>query len=118
MEIKTNVNETGNNANVAESKKETKTYTQEEVEALLQAEGDRRVSQALKKKEQELSEAAKLQAMNEKEKQAYEIEKMKKDLEEREKLVALNENKFVAMQVLSDKKLPTRFSGFSSSGHC
>jgi hypothetical protein len=107
MEIKTNVNETGNNANVAESKKETKTYTQEEVEALLQAEGDRRVSQALKKKEQELSEAAKLQAMNEKEKQAYEIEKMKKDLEEREKLVALNENKFVAMQVLSDKKLPT-----------
>lgn len=89
MEIKTNVNETGNNANVVESKKETKTYTQEEVEALLQAEGDRRVSQALKKKEQELSEAAKLQAMNQKEKQAYENRKDEKRLGRKRKACSL-----------------------------
>ena len=52
-----------------------KTYTQEEVEALLQSEADRRVTAALKKAEMKnqakIKEAEKLAQMNEQEKYAY-----------------------------------------------
>jgi autotransporter translocation and assembly factor TamB len=56
-----NINTTTEETNVEESK----TYTVEEVNALLQQEGDRRVSSAMKKKEREI-EALKKQIENEK----------------------------------------------------
>ena len=43
-DVKNNVSETG-----AENNTEPKTYTQEEVDALLQKEADRRVTEALRK---------------------------------------------------------------------
>jgi flagellar motor switch protein FliM len=59
-----------------------KTYSQAEVDALLQQESDRRVSSALKKQEEKLHkefetkqrEAEKLRSMNENEKFVYELE--------------------------------------------
>lgn len=92
--------------------KEAKTYTQEEVDAMLQAEGDRRVTQALKKKEKEMSEAAKLSAMDESEKAKYQLEQREKDLQERERVLALNENKLVAIQILADSNMPVKLADF------
>ena len=50
MELQENINVNGEAVenNAASTKEETKTYTQEEVLALLQSETDKRVNQALK----------------------------------------------------------------------
>ena len=54
-----------NNTTTEETTEETKTYTADEVEALLQSEADRRVTSAMKKKEREIA-ALKKQIENEK----------------------------------------------------
>ena len=61
-----------------------KTYTEEEVQALIQAEGDRRVSSALKKQQKEFeaktAEAEKLRAMDENQRKDYEYDKRLQEL--------------------------------------
>ena len=59
MEENTNI------TNTEETSEEVKTYTAEEVDALLQSEADRRVTSAMKKKEREIA-ALKKQIENEK----------------------------------------------------
>ena len=65
---------------------EKTTYSKEEVDALIQQEADRRVTQALKKQSEKqaekLREAEKLARMSAEEKANYEIEQSKKALEE------------------------------------
>ena len=86
---------------------ETKTYTQEEVDALLQQETDRRVSSALKKAEkknaEKLREAQKLAQMNEQEKFEYELQQREAAIAEKEKELALAENKAEASKILAEK---------------
>jgi len=86
-----------------------KTYTQEEVDALLQQESDRRVTAALKKQEQKnaekLREAEKLAKMNEEQKYAYELEQREAAIAEKEKQLALAENKNEASKILAEKGL-------------
>lgn len=86
---------------------EVKTYTQEEVDALLQSEADRRVSQALKKAEEKkaaaVKEAQKLAAMNEQEKYEYELKQREAAIAEKEKQIALMENKNEASKILVEK---------------
>ena len=93
----------------AEENTEPKTYTQEEVDALLQKEADRRVSEALKKanrkNEEKLKEAQKLAQMNEQQKYEYELEQREKAIEEKEKALALAENKNEASKILAEKGL-------------
>lgn len=88
---------------------ETKTYTQEEVDKLLQSEVDRRITSALKKQaksnEAKIKEAQKLAQMNETEKFQYELEQREKAIAEKEKALALAENKNTASQILADKGL-------------
>jgi len=88
---------------------ETKTYTQEEVDALLQAETDRRVTSALKKQEQKnaekLKEAQKLAQMNEQQKYEYELNQREAAIAEKEKALALAENKNEASKILAEKGL-------------
>lgn len=88
---------------------EIKTYTQEEVDALLQREGDRRVTDALKKAERKnadkVREAQKLAQMDSQQKYEYELEQREKAIEEKEKALALAENKNIASQILADKGL-------------
>ena len=88
---------------------EIKTYTQEEVDALLQREGDKRVTEALRKAErknaEKVKEAQKLAQMNESEKYQYELEQREKAIEEKEKALALAENKNEASKILADKGL-------------
>ena len=86
-----------------------KTYTQEEVDALLQKEGDRRVTEALKKAERKHAdkekEAAKLARMNATEKYEYELEQREKEIERKERELTLAENKNTASKILAEKDI-------------
>lgn len=90
-----------------EGQEEVKTYTQEEVNELLQKETDRRVSSALKKQEEKnnakLREAQKLAQMNEQEKFVYELEQREKAIQEKERALTLAENKNEASKILAEK---------------
>ena len=98
-----------NNNEQVQDNPETVTMTKEELNALLQKEGDKRVTQALKKQEQKntekIREAEKLAKMNEEEKFQYELEQREKAIAAKEKELALAENKNVAGKILSDKGL-------------
>lgn len=97
----------------AEENQEAKTYTQEEVDKLLQQETDRRVTSALKKQQQkfenERAEAEKLRDMDEAQKKEYEFQKRVAELEAKEKEFALTQNKLSASKVLADRGLPVQF---------
>lgn len=90
---------------------EKTTYTREEVERLLQQEGDRRVTAALKKAEAKRSEAVreaqKLATMNDDEKARYQLEQRQKELDEREERLAVAENTAEATKILAEKGIRT-----------
>lgn len=92
---------------------EGKTYTEQEVLALIQKEGDRRVSQALKtaesKFEKKFTEAEKLRNMDEQQRLQYQNEQLKNQIAEMEKQAALAENTKQATAILSERKLPVQF---------
>jgi len=87
----------------------TKTYTQEEVNQMLQAEADKRVTEALKKAEQKkikaVEEAKKLGQMNEQQKYEYQLQQKEKELNDRLTQISLMENKNEASKILSEKGL-------------
>ena len=89
------------------STEEVKTYTQEEVDALLQREGDKRVTDALKKAERKnekrIQEATKLAKMDEEQRYQYELEQREKAIQEKERALALAENKATAASILSNR---------------
>lgn len=95
-----------------EMQQEPKTYTEEEVRELLQKEGDKRVTAAMKKaerkKEAAIKEATKLAQMNDEQKYQYELEQRERAIEEKEKALALAENKATASAVLADRGLSTQ----------
>lgn len=92
-----------------EQEEETKTYTREEVDALLQAETDRRVTAALqkqaKKNEAKLKEAEKLAKMSATEQYEYQLQQREAAIEEKERELALAENKAEASKILAEKGL-------------
>lgn len=99
---------TGSENAVAETgAEETKTYTQEEVDALLQSEVDRRITSALKKQQQKneakMREAEKLAKMSEQDRYSYELEQRERAIADRERDLALLENKNEASKILADK---------------
>lgn len=100
-----------------ESTQETpKTYTEEEVRELIQKEGDRRVTEAMKKAERKtaakVKEAEKLGRMNEEQKYQYELEQREKAIEAKERELALAENKAQASAILADRGLSTKLVDF------
>ncbi len=90
-----------------------KTYTQEEVNKLLQQEGDRRVNQALKKQqekfEKEKAEFEKLRDMDESQKKEYEYNKRVEELAAKEKEFTITQNKLEASKIMSEHGLPISF---------
>ena len=86
---------------------EPKTYTQEEVDKLLQSEADRRVNEAMKKaerkKEAAIKEATKLAKMDEEQRYQYKLEQREKAIADKERELALAENKATASMVLSNR---------------
>lgn len=95
---------------------EPKTYTQDEVDALLQKEADRRVSEALKKAKKKETEAVKeaerLASMSADERHRHELEQRERAIEEKERQLALAENKAEAGKILSEKGLSLRLVDF------
>lgn len=115
----TNVNENekvdSTQINEGESKK-VKTYTEEEVQQLLQSETDRRVTSALKKQqakfEKEQSEAEKLRSMDAEQRKNYEFEKKVEEFEAQKKEFALTQNKLEATKVMAERNLPVQFVNY------
>ena len=103
------VNVVGSANAETETTAEEKTYSQSEVDALLQSEVDRRVTSALKKQQQKYDaktrEAAKLAQMTEDQKKVYELEQREAAIAEKEREFALLENKAEASKILADKGL-------------
>lgn len=95
---------------------EVKTYTQEEVDKLLQSEADRRVTMALAKAEKKnadkLREAEKLAKMNEAEKYEYELERREKAIADKERELALAENKNEASKILAERGIDLQLVDF------
>lgn len=111
-----NENEVKVNGAAQEQKAEPKTYTQDEVDSLLQQEADRRVTNAIKKVEAKyeakMKESEKLARMNEQEKYNYQLEQREKELAEREQALNLAENKAEAIKVLADRGLSVNLVDF------
>lgn len=86
---------------------QVKTYTQEEVDKLLQSEADRRVTEALRKQErkteEKVKEAQRLAQMNEQEKYEYELKQREAAIVAKERELALAENKNEASKILAEK---------------
>ena len=99
-----------------EGQVEVKTFTEEEVNKMLQAEADRRVSSALKKQEErfksQMIEAEKLRAMNEEQKFQYQLEQREKQIVEKEREFALLQNKYQAQSIMNEKNIPLAFAEF------
>ena len=99
-----------------ETKQETRTYTQEEVDALLQQETDRRISSAQKKWEkksqEKVREAEKLAKLSEQERFQYELEQREKAIAEKEKQMALMENKAEASKALNERGISIALADF------
>ena len=92
---------------------EIKTYTQEEVNDLLQREVDRRITSALKKQAEkfnkEKAEYEKLRDMDEKQRAEYEFNKRVEEFELKEKEFNLIQNKLSASKDLAERGLPVGF---------
>lgn len=90
-----------------------KTYTESEVQALLQREGDRRVTNALKKQQKEfeksIAEADKLRAMDENQRKEYEFSQRVEELDRKEREFNIAQNKLEATKVLANRELPIEF---------
>lgn len=89
---------------------EKKTYTEEEVAKMLQAEADKRVTEALKKAEKKfndkLEEEKKKAAMDESQKKEYELQLKQQELDAKIKELNLEKSKNEATHLLNNQKLP------------
>lgn len=95
---------------------ENKTFTKAEVDAMLQREADKRVSEALKKQELKTSakikEAEKLAKMNESQKYEYELDRREQAIASKERELSLSENKNEASKILSEKGISLSLVNF------
>lgn len=89
--------------------KETKTYTAEEVNKMIEEGRKQALEEANKKAEErfqnKMKESERLAKMNEEEKLRYQLEQREKAIEEKEKALALAENKNEAGKILAEKGL-------------
>lgn len=95
-----------------EQSEEKLTFTKSELDALLQKEGDKRVTQAMKKQEGKIKEAEKLAKMSAEEKYVYELEQREKAIEQKERELSLAENKAEAAKILADKGISAELVQF------
>ena len=98
--------------NTKEQQVETKTYTQAEVDDLLQRETDRRVTSALKKQQKQFDEAQKLANMSADEKSKYEYDQKMAELTKREQELTKKELMLETEKQLREKGLPTEAAQF------
>lgn len=107
----TGVNET-NDTQVEET--EVKTYTQEEVLALLQKESDKRVTAALKKQEQKFNKQLSLSKLDGSEREKAEKDNRIAELEEQLAKFEIERNRSELKSVLSTRGLSAEFADIIS----
>ena len=93
---------------------ETKTYTQEEVLALLQSETDKRVSQALKTQQKKYEKQLSLSKLDGDEREKAEKDNRIAELEEQLALFHIEKNKSELKSVLSSRNLSAEFADIIS----
>ncbi len=109
----TNIN-TSENVEAVETAQEAKTYTQEEVFALLQSEADKRVTAALKKQqkqyEKQLERQVSLSKLDDNERAKAEKDNRIAELEEQLALFTIERNKSELKTVLGSRGLSAEFA--------
>lgn len=112
MEIQENINVNGEAAanNVASTQEEIKTYTQEEVLALLQSESDKRVQQALKTQAKKYEKQLSLSKLDGDEREKAEKDNRIAELEERLAQYEIEKNRSELKSVLSSRGLSAEFA--------
>lgn len=112
MDDNTTTTQETTDAQEQKAQEEARTYTEQE----MQAEIDRRVTQAMlkaqRKADARVKEAEKLAQMNEQQKYEYELEQREKAIAAKESELALAENKAAAATILADKGLSARLVDF------
>ena len=111
------------NTNIEEQKEEAKTYSEDEMKTLLQKEGDRRVTEALKKKEREikaleqrLANEKTLSKLDEDSRAAAEKDMHIAELEAKLKDFQLAQTKNEVMKVLGARGLSAEFADMLAIG--
>lgn len=112
MEIQENINVNGEAAgnNAASTQEEIKTYTQEEVLALLQSESDKRVQQALKTQAKKYEKQLSLSKLDGDEREKAEKDNRIAELEERLAQYEIEKNRSELKSVLSSRGLSAEFA--------
>lgn len=104
------------NKDTKEVKQETLTLTREELNAMLQKEGDKRVTSAQSKWEKDtekrISEADKLAKMDEESRREYDFAQREKALEARERQLTVESNRATCVSIMSAKGLPLELVDF------
>ena len=103
-------NEQDNNTNPQEGEGEVKTYTQEEVMALLQKESDRRVTEALKKQANKYEKQLSLSKLDDNERAKAEKDNRIAELEEQLAQFYVEKNKSELKSVLASRGLSAEFA--------
>lgn len=105
-----NTAEENNAVETAETNEETKTYTQEEVVALLQKEGDRRVQQALAKQKKQYEKQISLSKLDGDEREKAEKDAKIQELEEKLSAFEQEKNRSELKSVLASRGLSAEFA--------
>lgn len=111
MDENTNINVNGEAVeNTTSTNEETKTYSQEEVLKLLQQEGDRRVSEALKKAQKKHDKELSLSRLDGDEREKAEKDNKIAELEEKLAQYEIEKNKSELKSVLASRGLSAEFA--------
>lgn len=105
-----NTAEENNAVETAETNEGTKTYTQEEVVALLQKEGDRRVNQALAKQKKQYEKQISLSKLDGDEREKAEKDAKIQELEEKLSAFEQEKNRSELKSVLASRGLSAEFA--------
>lgn len=105
-----NTAEENNAVETAETNEGTKTYTQEEVIALLQREGDRRVNQALAKQKKQYEKQISLSKLDGDEREKAEKDAKIQELEEKLSAFEQEKNRSELKSVLASRGLSAEFA--------
>ena len=109
-EIINNGTGTEGNEGGAGSQQGTKTYTEEEVAKLVQAESDRRTNQALAKQKKEYEKKLSLQSLDEQQRKEAESQMKIQELQEQLAQFQIEKNKSELKSVLSSRGLSAEFA--------
>ena len=99
-----------------QQEQETKTYSQEEVLAMLQKESDRRVQQALKKQKKEYEKKLSLSKLDEQQRETAEKDIHIQELEEKLREFNVMQTKSEITKVLTARNLDVRFADIIDIG--